>query len=148
MEHLPYIDEHATTVDASQDATWVALLRLCKRSLGTSPPRWMTGPYGLQPAVASGEWTPALAPGAALPGFAVAEARTGELLSLRGRHRFSSYRLDLVLEPAGTGQTLVRAHTWAEFPGLAGSVYRALVIGSGGHRLVVRGLLRRLRNSV
>jgi hypothetical protein len=38
----------------------------------------------------------------------------------------------------------VWARTWAEFPGPAGAAYRALVIGSGGHRLVVRRMLRRV----
>ena len=29
-------------------------------------------------------------------------------------------------------------------PGVAGKVYRALVIGSGGHRIVVRRMLKRI----
>jgi len=35
----------------------------------------------------------------------------------------------------------VRAETRAEFPGLQGSVYRALVIGTRGHVLVTRRIL-------
>jgi hypothetical protein len=38
----------------------------------------------------------------------------------------------------------VTAQTWAAFPGLKGSIYRALVIGSGGHRIVVRRMLKRI----
>jgi hypothetical protein len=37
---------------------------------------------------------------------------------------------------------MLRARSYAEFPGPAGRVYRALVIGSGGHRIMVRRLLR------
>jgi hypothetical protein len=38
----------------------------------------------------------------------------------------------------------LRALTFAAFPGLHGKVYRALVIGSGGHRVVVRRMLKRI----
>jgi len=37
---------------------------------------------------------------------------------------------------------VLRARTEAAFPGLLGRLYRAAVIGSGGHRLVARRLLR------
>ena len=45
--------------------------------------------------------------------------------------------------PLGAGQEL----GWEgclSVPGLRGKVYRALVIGSGGHRIVVRRMLRRI----
>lgn len=38
----------------------------------------------------------------------------------------------------------MRAVTLAAFPGIHGRVYRALVIGSGGHRIVVRRMLQRI----
>jgi hypothetical protein len=41
-------------------------------------------------------------------------------------------------------RTRLRATTWAAFPGVAGTVYRALVIGTGGHRIVVRRILKRI----
>ncbi len=70
--------------------------------------------------------------------------RRGELLSLRGGHRFSRYRLDFEVVEADAGRSQVWARTWAEFPGPAGAAYRALVIGSGGHRVVVRRMLGRV----
>jgi hypothetical protein len=38
----------------------------------------------------------------------------------------------------------LRAQTHAAFPGIVGQLYRAAVIGSGAHRLVVRRLLSRV----
>jgi hypothetical protein len=144
MEQLPYIDEHATTVRADAEMTWAALLRVFRGATGAEPSPFSRA-LGVEPALADGEWSPALEPGAALPGFRVSEARRAELLSLRGGHRFASYRLDLALEPDGPDATRVTARTWAAFPGAKGKVYRALVIGSRGHKLVVWALLRRMR---
>lgn len=41
-------------------------------------------------------------------------------------------------------RTGVRAVTWANFPGLRGKIYRAIVIGTGGHRVVLRWTLQRI----
>jgi hypothetical protein len=38
----------------------------------------------------------------------------------------------------------LRALSFADFPGLHGKVYRALVIGTGGHRIVARRMLRNI----
>src|SRR5262249_25304184 len=75
-------------------------------------------------------------PGDAVPGFRVVEAEHGRRLALRGRHRFANYALTFVLDGGS-----LRAETHAAFPGVLGRLYRAAVIGSGGHRLVTRRLL-------
>jgi hypothetical protein len=117
MKQLPYVDEHAITGDADRDATWPAVLRvLCRDPRDPS-----TVPFG----------------------FVLEEAAPQRRLSLIGRHLFAAYRLAFELEP-DPGGTRVRAITWADFPGLRGTLYRALVIGSGGHRVVVRRMLRRI----
>ena len=117
MERLPYIDEHAISVPANRDATWHGLLKvMCRDSRD-----------------------PATVP----PGFVLDEALPGQRLALRGRHLFSIYQLIFELADSSTG-TEVRAITRAAFPGLHGTVYRALVIGSGGHKVVVRRMLRRI----
>src|SRR6202012_3258646 len=41
-------------------------------------------------------------------------------------------------------RTRVRSATWADFPGVHGKIYRALVIGTGGHRVAVRWTLKRI----
>jgi hypothetical protein len=147
MERLPYIDVHSIEVAADVDATWRALVRHSLGSLGGTGHERLARALRVEPPRASGTWSPDPEPGAALPGFAVERVRRAELLSLRGGHRFSRYRLDFELAAAGSGRSHLRARTWAEFPGLAGAAYRALVIGSGGHRLVVRRMLRRIADA-
>jgi len=115
-----------------------------RQSLGGTGHERLAQALRVEPPRASGRWLPDPEPGAALPGFAVDRVRRPELLSLRGGHRFSRYRLDFELSAAAPDRSHLRARTWAEFPGLAGAAYRALVIGSGGHRLIVRRMLRRI----
>ncbi len=142
MEDLPYVDEHSTQIGATREQAWEALVSVLRTDLGE-----MSGPLarllGLVPAQWHGDWRETLHPGDAMPGFEVEQALAPERLVLRGRHRFSRYALVLKLNANdGAGCTL-RAQTWAAFPGLTGRAYRALVIGTGAHRLVVRRLLRR-----
>lgn len=118
MKRLPYIDEHATTIAADPTTTWRALLAVACRD----PEDPSTVPLG----------------------FALEEAVDSQRLALKGRHWFSTYRLVFVLTPDGADRTRVAAETWAAFPGVRGRVYRALVIGTGGHRIVVRQMLKRI----
>lgn len=76
-------------------------------------------------------------------GFVLDEATEPHRLALRGRHLFAVYRLVFELDPDVDGVRL-RALTFAAFPGLHGKFYRALVIGTGAHRVVVRRMLRRI----
>jgi hypothetical protein len=135
MDQLPYVDEHRLHIDAPADVVWAALLKVVRRQtkggerlariLGCDPAEGTTGFEGR--------------PGDAVPGFRVVAAEPGRRLALRGQHRFATYALTFVLD----GDQL-RAQTHAAFHGLLGRLYRAAVIGSGGHRLVTRSLLRRV----
>jgi hypothetical protein len=98
--------------------------------------------WGLEPPRASGGWQATTGAGDCLPGFTVVRAQAPRSLGLSGRHRFSRYALAFELEAAEQTGCMLRARSYAEFPGPAGRVYRALVIGSGGHRIMVRRLLR------
>ena len=130
MKRLPYIDEHSTCVGATPERTWAALMAVGRALRGPAGPLgWL---LGLQPARAT------------LPGFEVEQACPPSRLALRGRHRFSRYALVFELEDGGADGTRVRARSWAAFPGVHGRSYRALVVGSGAHRVVVRRLLRRI----
>jgi hypothetical protein len=142
MERLPYIDEHSTCIGATPERTWTALMAV-GREIGGPAGRlgWL---LGLQPALASGDWSVGAEAGATLPGFVVEHACPPSRLALRGRHRFSRYALVFELEDRGPDGTRVRAQSWAAFPGVHGRSYRALVVGSGAHRVVVRRLLRRI----
>lgn len=142
MERLPYIDEHSITVGAPRERVWAALAPALRAGLGRSVPGAIARAWGLVPARSHGDWRSPPEPGDALPGFTVAQSHAPERLALCGRHRFSRYALVFELDVAGVGACTLRAGTSAEFPGLAGHAYRALVIGSGGHRLLLRRLLR------
>ncbi|MDV3125665.1 hypothetical protein M1247_12130 [Mycobacterium sp. 21AC1] len=117
MERLPYIDEHAITVDADAATTWAAVLRvLCDDPADPRAPL----------------------------GFAIGEAKPRERLVLKGRHPFSVYNWVFELDALTPHRTRIRSQTWAAFPGLHGKIYRALVIGSGGHRVAVQWMLKRI----
>ncbi len=77
--------------------------------------------------------------GETLPGFRVVESEPGRRLALRGRHRFARYALTFLID----GQQLL-ARSEAAFPGLHGWLNRSLLMGTGGHRIVTRGLLRQV----
>jgi hypothetical protein len=77
-------------------------------------------------------------------GFRIGECRTNERLVLAGRHPFAVYEWVFELDALTPNRTRVRSQTWAAFPHLHGKIYRALVIGSGGHRIVVRLALKRI----
>jgi hypothetical protein len=144
MERLPYIDEHSIRIAATREEVWSALASVLRTDLGGSAPGLIARLLGVQPAQLRGDWraTPQL--GDTLPGFAVAEIDFPERLALRGQHRFSRYALVFELDASDASHCALRAQTWAEFPGCAGRAYRALVIGTRGHRVIVRRLLRRV----
>lgn len=137
-EQLPVLDEHRIVVQADAETVWRAINQVVERVSG----RLATG-YAW--AVGATDWKATgprpLAEGSTVPGFRVVEAEPHELLALAGRHRFSEYRLTFRLEAVSDGQTLVRAESRARFPGIFGSGYRLLVVGSGGHAVGMRRLL-------
>ncbi|MGW5222615.1 hypothetical protein ACWEQA_32540 [Nocardia sp. NPDC004085] len=117
MERLSYIDEHARSVAANRDRAWEAVLDVvCPDPHEPSPPA----------------------------GFVIDSVTRPHRLALRGQHWFSKYALIFELDEEGPSRTRVRARSYGDFPGLHGRIYRALVVGSGGHRLVVRHMLRRI----
>jgi hypothetical protein len=118
MERLPYIDQHAITVDADRAETWSALLEVMCRD-----------PHD---------------PSAVPIGFVLDEARRPDRFALKGRHLFAVYRWVFELDTEQDDRTRVRATTWAAFPGVHGKIYRALVIGTGAHRVVTRATLKRI----
>jgi hypothetical protein len=138
-ERLPYVDEHATTVAAGRDATWAALLQVAEGTVSSATAPRYARLVGCADVEASGPRP--LAVGSTFPGFHVAAAEEPAELSLAGSHRFSDYALIFRLEELPDGRTRLRAETRAEFPGLKGGLYRALVIGTRLHVLATRRLL-------
>ncbi|HZV72387.1 MAG TPA: hypothetical protein VFF79_01610 [Conexibacter sp.] len=135
MERLPYIDEHAMDISAPRERVWIALTEVLHRE--TRGGDGIARALGCDPAHGSLQFDGS--PGQTLPGFRVAEAERGRRLALRGRHRFSHYQLTFLLDDGR-----LRAQTHAAFPGSLGRLYRAAVVGSGGHRIVTRRLLRQV----
>jgi hypothetical protein len=139
---LPFVDEHAIDVAAPCARAWEALLLVVSSSFRGRATELVAGLLGASetgPRGRPGE------PGSAIAGFTVAAAEAPTLLALEGAHRFSRYALVFHLEPLGGERCRVRAETRAEFGGLHGRIYRAAVIGTRGHVLVVRRMLRAIR---
>ncbi|MFE6849301.1 hypothetical protein ACFVDH_00725 [Streptomyces sp. NPDC057674] len=139
MRVLPFVDEHVVVVDAGVEELWARLLVKVGRSLSTAGGARYARVVGAVPRESGG--VRPLGAGSEFPGFRVARVVPGRELALEGRHRFSTYSLVFRLEELGGGRCRLRAETRAVFPGVAGRVYRALVIGSGGHAFAVRRLL-------
>jgi hypothetical protein len=122
---LPYVDEHAREVEADAGEAWEALLVVVERSFGGARVARIARLLGCEDEC----------------GFHVARSEPPRELALVGRHRFSRYALIFRIDALGPGRSRVRAETRAEFPGLKGAGYRALVIGTRGHVLATRRLL-------
>lgn len=126
---LPFVDEHRIEIAASRGLVWTALRRYAETSLRLAGP--------LRPLLRTEP--PA--------GFEVTREVPNRHLGLAGRHRFARYLLTFDLADGAAGTTLLSARTYATFPGPHGRVYRALVIGSRGHVVAVRRILRAIRRS-
>jgi hypothetical protein len=137
-ERLPHVDEHSLVVEAGRERTWESLLRIVEASVSSGGAPRFARIVGCADTAAAGPRP--LAEGSAVPGFHVAAADAPRQLALAGSHRFSDYALVFRLDELGA-RTRVRAETRAEFPGLKGGVYRALVIGTHLHVLATRRIL-------
>jgi hypothetical protein len=137
---LPWVDEHADEIAAPVATVWPALLRTVERmTAGGAAPRYARA-VGCADTEAGGPRP--LEVGSTVPGFHVAALIPERLLVLAGSHHFSDYELVFRLEPLGGVRTRVVAETRAEFPGLKGRAYRALVIGTRMHVVVTKRVLR------
>ena len=138
MHRLPYIDEHSLQVSESKNLVWKNLISALKKSMGLPPV--LIRMLDCDPAVGTPEFWGRI--GDSIPGFKVVEEVPEQQIVLSGRHRFAQYELTFLL---ADGQ--IRAQSRAEFFGVSGKLYRAVVIGSGAHKVVTRRLLRRIANN-
>lgn len=129
MEHLSYIDEHAIRIDAPRGRVWEGLQGYVDAFLRSAEHSALGGLLGAHPRA----------------GFAVDGVEPEHRLSLAGQHRFSRYDLVFELGETRDGSTQLRAQTYADFPGLRGRLYRALVIGTRGHVLATNHILRSVK---
>ncbi|HWE92081.1 MAG TPA: hypothetical protein VG317_21640 [Pseudonocardiaceae bacterium] len=139
LSELPHLDEQAIVSTAGVDDVWAVLTDTPDRIFAPTLMAGYARIVGCADHTASGPRP--LAEGSTVPGFRVTSAIPGAELVLAGRHRFSTYALIFRLEPLDADRCRLRAESRAVFPGLAGGVYRLLVVGTGGHVLAVRWLL-------
>lgn len=140
---LPHLDEHETSICASVEQVWPALLESLDRAFCRPGAASYARLVGAADVAEAGPRP--LAEGSTVPGFHVTVAAPPGELVLEGSHRFSTYALVFRLEQVAPGRTRLRAESRASFPGPHGRLYRALVIGTRGHVLGVRGLLAGVR---
>src|SRR5262245_5989749 len=142
IDSLPEVDEHSVEVAASAERTWEALIATLPRAFDTGLARRGARILGCTDRGAKGE--PSVI-GSTLPGFVVSRSVRPSTLALLGEHRFSHYALVFRIDELGSTRSRLSAETRADFPGVKGRIYRALVIGTHGHVRVVRRLLRATR---
>jgi hypothetical protein len=138
IELLPRVDEHSIDIDAPDEAVWDALLRVVPGSLAGGSSSRAAKALGCGETEMKGEVGTT---GSTLPGFVVARAIPPATLALEGEHRYSRYALVFCIDRRSDNRARLRAETRAEFPGRKGRAYRALVIGTKGHVVVVRRML-------
>jgi hypothetical protein len=142
IESLPHVDEHSTEIAATPDEVWEALVAVVG---GFTAGR---GGGTFARALGCDETEPSGEPGeigSTIPGFVVARSVRPAVLALLGAHRFSRYALIFRIAETPEGNVLLGAETRAEFPGATGRLYRAAVIGTRGHVLATRSVLRAVR---
>jgi hypothetical protein len=143
LESLPYVDEHSVDIAGTAEETWDALVAYMAAFGRSGRNRRIAGALGCAPGEAAGEPGEI---GSTVPGFIVARSVAPAVLALVGRHRFARYALIFRIDETAAGPVRLRAETRAEFPGARGRVYRTLVIGTRGHVLAVRSILRSVQS--
>lgn len=129
------VDEHAVIIDSSRAAAWPALERMVERAGPGRLARFL----GCVDTEASGPRP--LAVGSTVPGFHVVAVDEPAELALAGRHRYSEYELVFRLDDLGGSRSCLRAETRADFPGIAGDLYRTMLVGTRAHVIATRRML-------
>ena len=142
-DDLPHIDEHSVVVEASAEACWSAIADVVPRAFSGRATGVVARALGCADTAVAGPRP--IVTGSKFPGFRVSHADRPTELALEGRHRLSRYSLVFRVDVLGPVRSRLRAETRATFPPGPGRLYRALVIGTRGHVLVVRRLLARVR---
>jgi hypothetical protein len=138
-DDLPFVDEFEVLIEASAGEVFLCAAARIGRSLEGQGARVFARLLGCAHRGAS--YTVPPVEGQETNGFRVAEVKHPKKLVMEGEHRFARYRLSFLIEPLAEKRALLRARTEAAFPGVVGAAYRALVIGSGGHEVVVHRML-------
>jgi len=142
LEMLPPIDEHAIEIDAPAEATWAALFPTLEHSFDSRFGRRYSERVGAVDTDCHGDLHH---PGGTVPGFVVSRSIAPVMLALLGEHDFSKYAVVFRIDLLPGQRSRVRLETRAQFSGTKGRLYRAGVIGTRGHVLFVRRILRSIK---
>ena len=142
LEKLPPIDEHEIEVDAPAEAAWAAIFPTLEHSLDTKFGRRYSEKVGAIETDCHGDLHH---PGGTLPGFVVSRAIAPVMLALLGEHKFSKYAIVFRIDLLPGQRSRVRLETRAQFDGTRGRIYKLGVLGTRGHVLVVRRILRAIK---
>lgn len=142
LEKLPPIDEHEIEVDAPAEATWAALFPTLEDSFDTKFSRRYSQKVGARETDCHGDLHH---PGGTVPGFVVSRSIAPVMLALLGEHKFSKYAVVFRIDLLPGQRSRLRVETRAQFTGAKGRFYRIGVLGTRGHVLVVRRLLRSIK---
>jgi hypothetical protein len=128
---LPLLDEHSVMVPANRSVVWQAV-RQYACGLAQSDHVVLGWVLGTEPT----------------SGFQLVEEVEGVRLAMAGRHRFARYRLVFALDAEPGNATRLSILSFAAFPGARGRLYRGLLLGTGGHVLAVRHMLRTIQRQL
>lgn len=142
LEELPPLDEHGIEVDAPAEVAWAAIFPTLEKSLDGKFAHRYTERVGASETEMHGDLHH---PGGTLPGFTVTRAITPVMLVLAGEHHFSKYALVFRIDLLPGQRSRVRIESRAQFFGAKGRFYRAGVVGTRGHVIVVRRMLRAIK---
>lgn len=142
LEQLPPIDEHYIDVDAPAEVTYAALFPAIEHAFAGKFAQSHCERVGAMETEATGDLHH---PGGTLPGFTVTRAIAPVMLALAGEHRFAKYAVVFRIDLLPGQRSRVKLETRAEFCEGRGRIYRAAVIGTHGHVLVVNRMLRAIK---
>ena len=142
LEKLPPIDEHYIDVEAPAEATYAALFPTMESALGTRFAHNYCERVGAMETEARGDLHH---PGGTLPGFTVTRAVAPVMLAMTGEHRFAKYGVVFRIDLLPGQRSRVRLETRAEFTPGRGKLYKAAVVGTRGHVLMVNRMLRSIK---
>ena len=142
LEQLPPIDEHYIEVDAPAEATWAALFPTLEKAFNGRFARRYAKRLGAGEIIARGDLHH---PGGTLPGFCVTRAIAPVMLALAGGHKFAKYAVVIRIDLLPGQRSRVKIETRAQFIGRRGMLYKAEVIGTRGHVIVVNRMLRAIK---
>ncbi len=142
LEDLPPIDEHYIEVEAPAEATYAALFPTLESALGGRFAHSYCERVGAIETEAHGDLHH---PGGTLPGFTVARAIAPVMLALDGEHRYAKYAVVFRIDLLPGQRSRVRLETRARFAPRRGRLYKAAVLGTRGHVIIVNRMLRSIK---